>query len=135
MTRPRSTETSATAILTLGAAFLAQHSRIPVPSECRDYGLPHHKTISQRFGTFAKFQYLVSQGIKDADALMRRCLKCEETFFPIPDDARVCDPCKQTDEWQDDGLTWACGYTVTPLTLTGGRRVGMPKAEEWAYSD
>lgn len=126
---------TATDILTLGAAFLAQYGRAPGTKDCREHAFPHHKTISQRFGTFARFQHLVSQGITNADALMRLCLKCEQTFFPIPDDARICDPCKQSDEWHDDGLNWACGHTVTPLTLTGGRRYGMARVEEWAYQD
>jgi len=36
----------------------------------------------------------------------RKCLRCDETFLPIPDDERICKACKRHPKFKYAALLW-----------------------------
>lgn len=122
-------------ILRKGHTFFVTFSRPPERGELFTHDFPHPKTITKFFGTFERFQGLVRDGVTRLADITRRCLKCERTFFPAPDDARVCDVCKDADDWRET-VDWLCGEIVTPMSLYRGRVNGLRfEREEPLYGE
>ena len=40
---------------------------------------------------------------KRSSAKMRKCLRCESPFYSTGSGNRICDPCKESSDWQNGG--------------------------------